>query len=193
MENESHTGHDGVIHFGFLSYVQFDKGTAFRGGILITDANCKPVEFRCTSPVKPNPLQRTLYGQTMLPHIAVDLMGIPLLKSVQLKPSVVIIREELFFDVRSKSDVPFIHLYRQNGEIKTGGEGVADRQKRVALDSVSGKFQPVVISAHWQHQEDLESWREKLRELFGTTDLVEPFERLTKALEFVHQEGILET
>ena len=36
------------------------------------------MEFRCTAPVRPNPLQRTLYGRTLLPHIAVELIGAPL-------------------------------------------------------------------------------------------------------------------
>ena len=55
-----------------------------RGGILVTDAHGKPVEFRCTSPIRPNAVQRTLYGGTLMPHIAVELVGVPLVHAVQL-------------------------------------------------------------------------------------------------------------
>ena len=33
----------------------------------LTDDLGKPLEFRCTAPVKPNAVQRTLYGQTLFP------------------------------------------------------------------------------------------------------------------------------
>ena len=78
MQNGNETV-DQKTRLAFLGYSEFDKG--YRGGILVTDEWGKPLEFRCTSPVHPNPVQRTLYGQTLLPHIAVELIGAPLLRT----------------------------------------------------------------------------------------------------------------
>ena len=74
METESESNNKKRL--AFLGYSEFDKG--YRGGILVTDEWGKRVEFRCTAPVRPNPVQRTLYGRTLLPHIAVELIGAPL-------------------------------------------------------------------------------------------------------------------
>jgi hypothetical protein len=182
-----------TLRLGFLSHVQFSGGESLRGGLLVTDSNCKPLEFRCTSPVKPDTLQRTLYGQTMMSHIAVELIGAPLLKSVQIKPAVVLIRDELFFDVRMASGTPVIQLQRQDGEIKTASAKAAESQKGAVIDSASGKFRPVVLSAHWQFPDELPVWRDKLRQLFAHADLIEPFERLAKALEMVDKQGVLQS
>ena len=58
------------LRLGFLGLMDFAKGDVFRGGILIVDSNGKPVEFRCTSTVKPNALQRALYGDSLMPHLS---------------------------------------------------------------------------------------------------------------------------
>src|SRR2546422_6943943 len=93
-----------------LGYLEFDNSASYRGAILVTDDWGKPLEFRCTAPVKPNAVQRTLYGQTLLPHVLVELIGAPLLQAVQEQPAIVIIQENLFFDLRHKVDTPIVRL-----------------------------------------------------------------------------------
>ncbi len=55
-----------TVRLGFLGHTAFKNGESFRGGLLIIDGNGKPVEFRGTTLVKPNVLQRTLYGASMM-------------------------------------------------------------------------------------------------------------------------------
>ena len=90
------------VRVAFLGYMEFDGAAAYRGAILVTDEWGKPLEFRCTAPVKPNAVQRTLYGQTLMPHILVELIGVPLYEAVQEKPEIIVIQEGLFFDLRHK-------------------------------------------------------------------------------------------
>ena len=71
---------------GFLGYREFDDGKAYRGAILVTDESSKPLEFRCTAPVRPTNLQRTLYGKSLLPHILTELIAVPLIASMREKP-----------------------------------------------------------------------------------------------------------
>src|ERR1035438_1203629 len=87
----------------FLGYREFDDGAAYRGAILVTDEWSKPLEFRCTAPVRPTDLQRTLYGKSLLPHILTELIGAPLISSVREKPQLILIAEDAFFDVDRKS------------------------------------------------------------------------------------------
>jgi hypothetical protein len=79
--------HEG-LRIAFLSYVETEKGLAGRGAALVTDHVTKPLEFRCTSPIKPNPVQRTLYGETLRSYIAIDLVGQPLIGATRCLTSV---------------------------------------------------------------------------------------------------------
>jgi hypothetical protein len=189
MENEAaKASQPGKI--AFLGYMEFDNGASYRGAILITDDWGKPLEFRCTAPVKPNPVQKTLYGQTLLPHVLVELVGAPLLQAVQERPEIIVIQESLFFDLRHKTETPMVRLWRQGADVKLSGEE-GERSKPVVVASESGKFDPVVMETHWKFGGDMDFSRERLRELFGRWDLVEPFERLSKGLEYVHQQKVL--
>jgi hypothetical protein len=190
MENETATAKQPGKRIAFLGYTEFDNGASYRGAILITDDWGKPLEFRCTAPVKPNAVQRTLYGQTLLPHVLVELIGAPLLQAVQERPEIIVVQESLFFDVRHKTETPVVRLRRQGTDVKLSGED-GEKVKPVVMASESGKFDPIIVEAHWQFTGDLDYSREKLHELFGRWDLVEPFERLTKGLEYVHQQKVL--
>jgi len=189
MENETASvSQPGKI--AFLGYMEFDSGASYRGAILITDDWGKPLEFRCTAPVKPNPVQRTLYGQTLLPHVLVELIGVPLLQAVQERPEIIVVQESLFLNLRHKKDLPVVRLRRQGADVKLSSEE-GEKTKPFVMSSESGKFDPIIVEVHWQFAGDMDYSREKLRELFGRWDLVEPFERLTKGLEYVHQQKVL--
>src|SRR6266446_2547204 len=112
MENEAaNVSQTGKI--AFLGYMELDSGASYRGAILVADDWGKPLEFRCTAPVKPNAVQRTLYGKTLMPHISVELIGVPLLHAVQGKPDGIVIQDSLFFDLRHKTETPVVRLRRQ--------------------------------------------------------------------------------
>lgn len=177
------------VRLAFLGFMEFENGAAYRGAILITDDWGKPLEFRCTAPVKPNAVQRTLYGKTLLPHILVELIGIPLLQAVQEIPEILVIQDGLFFDLRHKKEIPLIRLRRQGADVKVSDD--REKAKPIIISSASGRFDPVVIEAHWQFADDMDLSQERLRELFGRWDLIEPFDRLTKGLEYVHQQKVL--
>jgi hypothetical protein len=174
----------------FLGYMELDSGASYRGAVLITDDWGKPLEFRCTAPVKPNAVQRTLYGQTLLPHILVELIGAPLLQAVQESPEIIIIQDYLFFDLRHKTNTPIVRLQRQGAEVKLSAED-GQKAKQGVVASESGKFDPIIMEVHWQFTGDMDCSRERLREMFGRWDLVEPFDRLAKGLEYVHQQKVL--
>ena len=131
---------------GFLGYREFDDGEAYRGAILITDEWSKPLEFRCTAPVRPTALQRTLYGKSLLPHVLTELIGAPLISSVREKPQLILIADEAYFDVRHKVSMPVIRVAKSS----------SSKSKGLLVQSASGKFDQVEIAAHWKFAADLE-------------------------------------
>src|SRR5438552_17261166 len=87
MENgERNVSRPGKV--AFLGYLEFDNSASYRGAILVTDDWGKPLEFRCTPPVKPTAVQRTLYGSTLTSHLLVALIEKPLMYSLKEEPAV---------------------------------------------------------------------------------------------------------
>lgn len=173
----------------FLGYQEFDDGEAIRGAILATDEWGKPLEFRCTAPVRPTQLQRTLYGTSLLPHVLTELIGKPLFNSLKEKPQLVLINEAAYFDVRHKIDLPVIRIKKVN-EARGNENG---KSKSLLIQSASGKFESLDIAPHWNFATDLDAVSQRLTELFGRWDLKEPFDRLREGLQYVHEERLLES
>ena len=99
MEN-GETNVNGPGKVAFLGYLELDNGASYRGAILVTDDWGKPLEFRCTAPVKPTAVQRTLYGSTLMPHVLVALIGKPLIDALNEEPVAVLVSESMFLDLR---------------------------------------------------------------------------------------------
>ena len=176
-------------NLAFITLAEVEDGV-LRGGILVTDTHGKPVEFRCTSPIRPNAVQRTLYGDTLMPHIAVELVGKPLVQAVQASLDVVLVHQEEFLLLRTKCEKPLL-LGRRQGEEMQLAEESGKSQPEVVLSSHSGKFAPVVITCHWDYLDDIAQCKESLGWMFSNCDLIEPFERIKTALATLHEQGVL--
>ncbi|MBN2563622.1 MAG: hypothetical protein JXQ75_22105 [Phycisphaerae bacterium] len=178
-----------ITHLAFIMMAEVEDGV-LRGGLLVTDAHGKPVEFRCTSPIRPNAIQRTLYGGTLMPHIAVELVGAPLVQAVQTSLDVLLVQQEEFLALRARYDKPLLLARRQGEEMKLSDESGKNKPEEL-LSSPSGKFAPVVVSCHWDFSDDIAQCKEGLGWTFASCDLVEPFERVRRALATLHEQGAL--
>jgi hypothetical protein len=176
-------------NLGFIALAEVESGV-LRGGILITDPHGKPLEFRCTSPIRPNAVQRTLYGGTLMPHIAVELVGQPLVQAVTASPDVVLVQQEEFLSLRTRFEKPLLLARRQGEDMKLSKE-TDKKQPEELLSSSSGKFTPVVVTCHWDYPDDIAQCKEGLGGMFSNCDLVEPFERVKTALKTLHGQGVL--
>ena len=56
------------LHFGYLQFLFLARETLI-AGLLVVDENGFPLDFRFCKAVKPNPLQRTLYGDSLEPYL----------------------------------------------------------------------------------------------------------------------------
>ena len=134
-------------------------------------------------------MQTTLYGQTLWPHVAVTPVGLPLCRAVAEPPDVVIVNQPDFLEMRGETDKPVLLLTKQ-GAAMTLAEGGELKAVRELITSPSGKFDPIVATCHWEHGHDLRLI-EHLRTACSAIDLLEPFERISNALKFVHEKGAL--
>lgn len=87
----------------FLASQDFNNGTVVRGGMLLTDNQTKPLEFRCTSPIRPTGLQKILYGKLLDAYMLVALIGMPLVRSASERANIILVRDRRFLELQDKS------------------------------------------------------------------------------------------
>ena len=182
-ENAEESARAPEVKMAFMHYQQTEGGEGYHGGTLVTNSSGKPLEFRSTSIVRPNLVQRTLYGSTLLAHLAQELFAIPLVGALREKPSVVLVCDEILLDIRPRVECPVLHVRRQGEtiEMPKGNERESQATSEV-LACPSGRFQPVVLTPHWQYREEARRVRGELEPAFARMDLLEPFERVERAL-----------
>ena len=170
----------------YLAAQRFEAGKAIRGAFLLTDIETKPIEFRCTNPIRPTQLQTMLYGDILQRHILVELIGAPLAQSVKEKPDIILVFEPDFLHLRTKVDLPVVLLTKEERIAATDGS----ENEFQLITSTSGHFEPVVLSTHGDFPNDKAQTRDLLSGIFNKHDLIEPFSRIASALEQVHAQKI---
>ena len=158
------------IRLAFIDVAVFPDGS-IRGGILTTDIQTRPYEFRVTSPIRPTQVQQILYGASLRDYVYGELICAPLVKAKKEKLSVVLVQEASIAAMRPLVSVPVI-LIRHDGKQKDDGP------------------RAVNLSAHKSFQGELSFAKTVLAPIMQNHDLIEPFERLKLALNEVHRTGV---
>jgi len=176
-------------YLGFYSLSETQAKDGFLGALLITDQFGRPLEFRVTHPVKPTAIQRPLYGAALKPFIGVELCAKQLVRQLKRNMDLLVVSDEFLVDVREFIPCPVIHIQRAGDAIEVKTEGVSGPGwvKR-QISSTSGRYQPIIIRTTSDHEDDIERARASVEDAFSHMDLLEPFERITKALELLARE-----
>lgn len=107
----SHRARDSTT-IGFLGFFGSLAGAndALRGGLLATDMRGDPIELQVATPVRPNRVERAIWGDELTRHAIVKLLGAPLLKALQLQPQVVLTNR--IEALETPGGFPLVHLHR---------------------------------------------------------------------------------
>jgi hypothetical protein len=158
------------IRLAFIDVMIFPDGS-IRGGILTTDIETKPYEFRVTSPIKPTQTQQILYGSSLKDYVYGELICVPLIKATKEKLSMVLAKENYLIATRPLVSVPVILMYPNGTQV---GQGI----------------RPVSLSSHKNFQNELTFAQTILAPIMQKHDLLEPFERLRLALSEIHKSSL---
>jgi len=155
--------------FGFMRVAPTDLG--FVGGLLVTNHMGKPLEFQCTTPVRPNKTQEILYGPTLQPFIYSELIGKTLIERLNVKPQMVIVQQTNLLELRREVSIP-----------------VACVMEDDSMDQFDGAEDAIQLGMQWlQFHSDFMSDRSMLEEIQqlvpDDADLSEPLERVKDALQ----------
>lgn len=173
------------LSIGFLSVIDTISHDGYIAGLLITDLQGIPIEFRCTQPVKPSALQRILYGDSLENFIGVNLCGFSLLRSIQNKPSLLIVNKPYPIELRKSTDFPIAYLKRAGETIELLGFNESGKSERI--DCSTSRFNPVIAFCHPDFGDDLALIKDIILKSFRFLDPLEPFARIGKAIEIIEK------
>lgn len=163
----------------FLETYSLENNSGIMGAILVTDTDTKPVEFRVTAPIKPTNFQKTLYGDVLLEHILVELVGVPLLEAIKEEVDLIMVRDPLFLGLNNKQGVRVVRVYKEEeGPSRAGTTSEA-------LSAFGNNGSKVLVETAKRFETELPEIMDKLNTISESRYLTEPFERLKVACEQV--------
>ncbi|MCY2964930.1 MAG: hypothetical protein NT069_15040 [Planctomycetota bacterium] len=160
------------LRLGFLTAIEVpDKG--FSGGLLVTNHYGRPLEFQCTTPVKPNSTQEILYGSSLQPFLLGELIGGTLIDKSSVKPQLILTDRIEILELRNHIDVPVVMV-----------DGPEDRAAETSM-----KLGRQTIRFHSAHTTDSAAVTTDAQQIPADADLREPFLRVREALQETLKNG----
>jgi len=164
------------FHLGFLTAIEV-PGRGFVGGLLVTNHYGRPLEFQCTTPVKPNRTQEILYGPTLVPYLLGELIGKTLVEKVGIKPDLVLTEEEQLLELRKYVSTAVACMDRD----EKSSDAAAPNAPAAPADNVAlGRNK---LRFHAAHESDRQQVEQRAHLIPGDADLSEPFDRVREALK----------
>jgi hypothetical protein len=151
------------LNLGFLTVVRESGG--YLGGYLVTNQWGRPLEFRLSTAIQPNHVQRILYADTLEPYICGDLIGKTLVDKTGVPIQLVVTDCPAALDLRHRLEVPVALLVPAEGS---------------RLD----------LRGHARYPDDARLIEEALDRLRGQLDLAEPFQRIREAMTEARKMGV---
>ena len=177
------------LRLGFLTAAKVpDRG--YVGGLLITNHYGRPLEFQCTSPVRPNRAQEILYGPTLRPFLLGELIGGTLIEKASIKPDLVLTENNDLLELRNHVTIPVVCI--------TGN--VADGMSARLPDASTADVEPLPrvvtigrqkIRFHSAHLSDCRLVEQTSHLVPQDADLLEPFGRVREALQETMNTGTI--
>lgn len=129
MPNNSRT----IENIGFITVTEHAK-YGLVGGYLVLNTAGRPLEFHCTSPVKPNRAQEILYGQTLKPYLYGEQIAGTLLSRVKAPIGFVMTDVAAVLAAQDVVDWPIGYIF-SNSKKKSLLDTVDDLEQDATEDS----------------------------------------------------------
>lgn len=165
------SGSKSLPAIGFLTVCEQPEQGYF-GGLLVLNANGRPLEFHCTAPVKTNRAQEILYGPTLRRFLFGEQLGPALLGKIKVEPLIVCTDTPAMLAVREFHSTPVLLVLPDEPEVAPN----PDHLVRFTLGATS-----VGIEREWL--DDQAEIQRRWEPYVGRIDLSEPFTRIRDAID----------
>jgi hypothetical protein len=164
-----------TLNLGFLTVVRDANG--FLGGYLVTNQWGRPVEFRLSTAVQPNRVQKILYGDTLEPYLCAEVIGKTLVDKAGVPAELLVTDCRPVLDLRLRVETPVLWLAQTCGIDELGC-------MKPAAEDKPGLFRHPSIPT------DEAAIQRLLQRLDGAFDLAEPFNRIREAIGEARTMGV---
>ena len=158
-------------NLGFLSIHQENGG--FVGGYLVTNAWGRPLEFRLSSAVVPNKVQKILYGDTLPGYLCGEVIGKTLIEKTATRVPWVLVDNPMTLDLRMHLEIP-VGLW----------QSIVDPDQPMPGLLVQSRL---YCNTHFP--QDVNALRQQIDKL-GPLDFGEPFARIREAIREARRMGV---
>lgn len=184
------------IHLAYVATYSPGNGVVM-GGVLVTQANGLPMAFHYTEPVVPGRMQRLLYGKTLLPFLKQQVVTQSLMGAVDVPFALALTADDQLLEAPFgegaslfSSTVPLVRV------VGTSKAAIGAAGQRHALSAGSWLLQLKVedspVRVTWPSRAPEEAIQlavlDTLTQAAQTLEVLEPFERLDKALQVLWEE-----
>ncbi len=174
------------LRLGFLTAIHVDR-RGYVAGLLVTNRYGRPLEFQCTTPVKPNRTQELLYGPTLVPFILGELIGHTLVDKIGVKPHLILTDRNEMLELRNHISIPVACLNATRATPHTEQPSCNPSTPPIDLQNESLSTTEVslgrrVFRIHSAHATDLGVLRHNAAAISPDADLQEPLQRVVNAL-----------
>ncbi len=167
-----------------IAYLNFkDYGDFLMAGILVVDEKTKPLEFRITSKLSIDELQKIIYGETFKEIVFVEKLALELINSTDVNIDFILLNEKKLLTLRKKLNYPVFYLEKFD-EFKP-------RSKySVNIQSLSGKYDTLNLIFSPEDEQKINQIAKILTEMYKNLNIIEPFSRIVKAIDYLESQGI---
>lgn len=175
---------------GYL--VTLCEQNAYVGGVMITDHHAIPVDFKYTDPVTPTKVQRIIYGSVLEQYIRNHVIIGALIKEISVPPPFYVVSQHQLFDIEEANNLTLVAIQRtQFASLGDQGSVTRAKDNEILLQGWNDQH-PMRIVFGRIPADQQEAMIKDLIQLSKSMDLVEPGERLEKALKTLCLEKIQE-
>ncbi|WP_198001826.1 hypothetical protein [Sulfurihydrogenibium sp. YO3AOP1] len=169
------------LNFCYLNLKNEDN--YIRAGGLIVDERTKPVEFRITSKVEVNDLQKILYGETFKEGVIIDKVLLELLNSLESDFTAIFILDKNLLSIRKDLKKP-VFLFEKHDEFRP------KEKYAIKIQNLTGKFPALNLKFFPEDENIANQIGRVLNDIYKNIDILEPFSRIIKAIEYIESEGL---
>lgn len=174
------------LKFGYIKLEEIERNHL--GGIMIIDNKGVPLDFKYSEPLRPNPIQQIIYGKSLHAYIKNEIIIKGLIKSVQDPPLLFITDERTIYEHQIFTQRPLVFLSGTNlaslgnsGEIKQ----IKEDEFLLQLYNIEAPLRLIFLS----YKETLiDKCINSIIETSRNIDILEPVQRLSKALAYICSE-----
>lgn len=157
------------------------------GGVMITDQQSIPIEFKYTEPIKPTRIHKIIYGKVLEKYIGEEVIKKNLLKEVKNVPTIYFVTELDLLGEDSANQVPMVALQTTTlPGLNAAGEFQRVKDKEIIIQPLTSK-NPLKLTFFSPEPDVQEKVMNTLRAFIDKIDIYEPFSRVETALKAICQ------